>query len=61
MARAIGTTISLKNIFHTLAVRHKEFMRNVKREYGKARHRQKLLKALLHRLAIYPSNEGWQM
>ena len=35
MARAVGTTVSLCNIFKPLPVRHKDFTRNVKREYGK--------------------------
>ncbi|XP_055629614.1 mismatch repair endonuclease PMS2 [Toxorhynchites rutilus septentrionalis] len=34
-ARAIGTTISLSNLFSTLPVRKKEFQKNVKREFTK--------------------------
>ena len=35
VARAVGTTVSLRGIFEPLPVRHKEFTRNLKREYGK--------------------------
>ncbi|XP_044735289.1 mismatch repair endonuclease PMS2 [Chrysoperla carnea] len=34
-ARSIGTTVVLENLFSTLSVRHKEFQRNIKREYTK--------------------------
>lgn len=34
-AREIGTTISLKDLFHTLPVRHREFLKNLKREFHK--------------------------
>lgn len=34
-ARAIGTTVTLEKLFHTLPVRHKEFTKNLKREYHK--------------------------
>ena len=30
-----GTTVSLGQLFHTLPVRHKEFQRNLKKEYAK--------------------------
>ncbi|KAL6758920.1 histidine kinase-like ATPase [Haematococcus lacustris] len=33
--RAVGTTVALKDLFSTLPVRHKEFLRNLKREYAK--------------------------
>ena len=33
--RQVGTTVSLKNLFSTLPVRHKEFLRNLKREFAK--------------------------
>ncbi|GFH27977.1 DNA mismatch repair PMS1 isoform X3, partial [Haematococcus lacustris] len=33
--RAVGTTVALKALFSTLPVRHKEFLRNLKREYAK--------------------------
>lgn len=33
--RAIGTTIAIQNLFHRLPVRHKEFKRNIKKEYAK--------------------------
>lgn len=33
--RQIGTTVQIVNIFHTLPVRHKEFQKNVKREFAK--------------------------
>ncbi|KAF8968485.1 histidine kinase-like ATPase, partial [Flammula alnicola] len=36
VARNQGTTITLTNLFTPLAVRRKEFERNVKREFGKA-------------------------
>ncbi|KAK9808938.1 hypothetical protein WJX72_006664 [[Myrmecia] bisecta] len=34
-ARAAGTTVSLKDLFKPLPVRHKEFLRHLKREYAK--------------------------
>ena len=34
--RKTGTTVSLQNLFYTLPVRHKEFIRNLKREFTKA-------------------------
>lgn len=34
-ARAVGTTVAVRNIFKTLPVRHKEFLRNLKREYSR--------------------------
>lgn len=34
-ARQIGTTVTLQNLFYTLPVRHKEFQKNVKREFIK--------------------------
>ncbi|XP_028391938.1 mismatch repair endonuclease PMS2-like [Dendronephthya gigantea] len=33
--RTHGTTVTLQNLFSTLPVRHKEFQRNIKREYTK--------------------------
>ncbi|KAK7005309.1 mismatch repair endonuclease PMS2 [Biomphalaria glabrata] len=33
--RQVGTTVHIQNIFHTLPVRHKEFQRNVKKEFAK--------------------------
>ncbi|GFO28622.1 mismatch repair endonuclease pms2 [Plakobranchus ocellatus] len=33
--RQIGTTVQILNIFHTLPVRHKEFQKNIKREFAK--------------------------
>ncbi|XP_067912696.1 mismatch repair endonuclease PMS2 [Heterodontus francisci] len=33
--RQQGTTVSVKQLFCTLPVRHKEFQRNIKKEYGK--------------------------
>jgi DNA mismatch repair protein PMS2 len=35
-ARSTGTTVSLDRLFQTLPVRHKEFLKNLKREYNKA-------------------------
>eukprot|EP00884_Botryococcus_braunii_P005905 jgi/Botrbrau1/15315/Bobra.0319s0005.2 len=35
VARAIGTTVAVKDIFKSLPVRHKELKRNVQREYAK--------------------------
>ncbi|KAK3092069.1 hypothetical protein FSP39_024887 [Pinctada imbricata] len=35
VARQIGTTVSLQNLFYTLPVRHKEFQRNIKKEFAK--------------------------
>ncbi|XP_057367591.1 mismatch repair endonuclease PMS2-like [Daphnia carinata] len=34
-SRQPGTTVSLVNLFSTLPVRHKEFMKNLRREFGK--------------------------
>ncbi|XP_076154578.1 mismatch repair endonuclease PMS2 isoform X2 [Alosa pseudoharengus] len=36
--RQQGTTISLQQLFYTLPVRHKEFQRNIKKEYAKMMH-----------------------
>ncbi|KAJ6659700.1 hypothetical protein lerEdw1_018413 [Lerista edwardsae] len=33
--RPPGTTVSVQHLFHTLPVRHKEFQRNIKKEYAK--------------------------
>ncbi|XP_006813556.1 mismatch repair endonuclease PMS2-like, partial [Saccoglossus kowalevskii] len=33
--RQRGTTVTLQNVFHTLPVRHKEFLRNLKKEFNK--------------------------
>nr|XP_027206517.1 LOW QUALITY PROTEIN: mismatch repair endonuclease PMS2-like [Penaeus vannamei] len=33
--RQVGTTVTLQNLFSTLPVRHKEFQRNIKKEFGK--------------------------
>ncbi|XP_042235701.1 mismatch repair endonuclease PMS2-like isoform X2 [Homarus americanus] len=35
MSRQVGTTISLQGLFSTLPVRHKEFHRNIKKEFNK--------------------------
>ncbi|CAH1793681.1 unnamed protein product [Owenia fusiformis] len=35
LARQIGTTVRLQQLFSTLPVRHKEFLRNLKREFSK--------------------------
>ncbi|KAE9611525.1 putative DNA mismatch repair protein family [Lupinus albus] len=35
IARKVGTTVTVKNLFSNLPVRSKEFNRNVRREYGK--------------------------
>ena len=37
-ARDVGTTVSLQNLFSTLPVRHREFQRNIKREFSKLVH-----------------------
>lgn len=37
-ARSVGTTVILEKLFHTLPVRHKEFTKNLKREYHKLMH-----------------------
>lgn len=37
-ARGVGTTVSLQNLFSTLPVRHREFLRNIKREFTKLVH-----------------------
>lgn len=34
-AREIGTTVRLRNLFSTVPVRHKEFVRNARREYAR--------------------------
>ncbi|SAM08383.1 hypothetical protein [Absidia glauca] len=36
VARSVGTTIQLSNLFGSLPVRLREFKRNIKRDYGKA-------------------------
>ncbi|KAM8888716.1 mismatch repair endonuclease PMS2 isoform 1-T1 [Synchiropus picturatus] len=36
--RQQGTTVSLQNLFYTLPVRHKEFQRNIKKEFTKMVH-----------------------
>uniref|UniRef100_A0A1A7X7L3 Mismatch repair endonuclease PMS2 n=1 Tax=Iconisemion striatum TaxID=60296 RepID=A0A1A7X7L3_9TELE len=36
--RQPGTTVTLQQLFHTLPVRHKEFRRNIKKEYAKMLH-----------------------
>ncbi|CAA6663436.1 unnamed protein product [Spirodela intermedia] len=35
IARQVGTTVTIENLFSTLPVRRKEFSRNIRREYGK--------------------------
>lgn len=35
VARTVGTTIAVKDLFHSLPVRHKEFKKNLKRDYSK--------------------------
>eukprot|EP00116_Pleurobrachia_bachei_P002005 sb/3462267/ len=35
-ARGRGTTVTIENLFSTLPVRHKEFIKNIKKEYHKA-------------------------
>ena len=37
-ARECGTTVTLQNLFSTLPVRHKEFLRNIKKELTKLVH-----------------------
>ncbi|XP_068723012.1 mismatch repair endonuclease PMS2-like [Montipora capricornis] len=37
-ARDFGTTVTLENLFSTLPVRHREFVRNIKREFTKLVH-----------------------
>ena len=37
-ARDLGTTVSLQNLFSTLPVRHREFLRNIRREFTKLVH-----------------------
>lgn len=37
-ARDIGTTVSLQNLFSSLPVRHREFLRNSEREFTKLVH-----------------------
>ena len=37
-ARDVGTTVSLQSLFSTLPVRHREFLRNIKREFSKLVH-----------------------
>ncbi|ORZ14174.1 hypothetical protein BCR42DRAFT_63066 [Absidia repens] len=36
VARSMGTTIQLQDLFHSLPVRQREFKRNIKRDYSKA-------------------------
>ncbi|XP_063170731.1 mismatch repair endonuclease PMS2 [Candoia aspera] len=35
ISRPQGTTVSIQQLFHTLPVRHKEFQRNIKKEFAK--------------------------
>jgi DNA mismatch repair protein PMS2 len=35
VARAVGTTVAVAKLFAPLPVRHKEFTRNIRREYGR--------------------------
>lgn len=35
IARQVGTTVTVKNLFSNLPVRSKEFKRNIRKEYGK--------------------------
>ncbi|XP_025423101.1 mismatch repair endonuclease PMS2 [Sipha flava] len=35
IAKQVGTAVSLSNLFYSLPVRHKEFHRNLKKEFGK--------------------------
>lgn len=35
VSHAVGTTVSVKDVFRNLPVRQEEFVRNIKREYGK--------------------------
>ncbi|KAF9530775.1 histidine kinase-like ATPase [Crepidotus variabilis] len=51
VARPRGTTVSLTKLFSSLAVRRKEFERNIKREFGKAL-------ALLTAYALGPCASG---
>lgn len=37
-ARSPGTTVTLERLFYTLPVRHKEFTKNLKKEYAKLMH-----------------------
>lgn len=48
-ARAVGTTISVRHLFHSLPVRHKEFTKNIKRDYSK-------LVSLLHAYSLVHTN-----
>ena len=48
-ARAVGTTISVQDLFHSLPVRHKEFKKNIKRDYSK-------LVSLLHAYSLVHTN-----
>ncbi|XP_071963047.1 mismatch repair endonuclease PMS2-like isoform X2 [Antedon mediterranea] len=38
ISRQPGTTVTLQNLFSTFPVRHKEFLRNVKKDFGKMVH-----------------------
>ena len=38
MARKVGTSVILEDLFHTMPVRRKEFERNIKREFAKMVH-----------------------
>ena len=48
-ARSVGTTISVQDLFHSLPVRHKEFKKNIKRDYSK-------LVTLLHAYSLIHTN-----
>ncbi|KAK7270208.1 hypothetical protein RIF29_23191 [Crotalaria pallida] len=49
IARQVGTTVTVKNLFSNLPVRSKEFSRNIRREYGK-------LVSLLNAYALIATN-----
>jgi DNA mismatch repair protein PMS2 len=54
VARAVGTTVAVANLFAPLPVRHKEFTRNIRREYGR-------LLSILQVLLSFSSQGIWSL
>ena len=58
VARAVGTTVSVRDVFARLPVRHKELKRNIKREYGKLLHLLQAYALVTQDTRIVCSNQG---
>ena len=55
-----GTTVSIQNLFSTLPVRHKEFQRNLKKEYAKMAQVLSAYGIITPNVRIHCSNQvGW--